>query len=121
MQQTMNSYSHKFIFIRRIKLLAVSKNRIQTDIHVSVHYFWVGIVKRNDIRIVIVTNKLLVDLKNPLIVTKNIVQITYLSSISVSHLFKPSPNQLALNGGHLHIFIIECNHNQTIIRRKDIR
>ena len=88
-----------------MKLGTVTQNGVQADEHVTAHPPRLTVVKGYDIRIVVMSKELLVHLQDTVIVTEDIVQITYLPALIRGGNFgNPCPYRLSIQLGHLYVF-----------------
>jgi hypothetical protein len=64
-----------------MELGTVTKDRIQTYIHISAHHPGLTIVKRDYVSVIVMAQELIVNLKYTLIITENIVHVAYAAAI----------------------------------------
>ena len=90
-KKTVDDDTVQFVEERCAYLFGVGGNRVERYIDIAVHACARGIIKGDDVGIVVVLEKLLIDGKNLLIIAEDIVEVAYgvavLSSSALDPLF----------------------------------
>ena len=77
MQQAVDNNTMQFMKERYTHLLGIGGNRVQRNINIAIHARVRGIIKGDDIGIVVVLKELTIDGENLLVVAEDIVELAY--------------------------------------------
>ena len=77
MQQAVDNNTMQFVEKWHTHLLGIGGNRVQRNINIAIHARVRGIIKGDDIGIVVVLKELTIDGENLLVVAEDIVELAY--------------------------------------------
>ena len=100
----------QLLIIDRMKRFRIGANRVQTDEEIASDFLAAGIVKRDDVRVVIMLKELSVHRQDLLVRTKDVTDVTYPLAVTTRHFSHPTADGLLPDGRELRLFRIECYH-----------
>ena len=77
MQQAVDNNTMQFVEKWHTHLLGIGGNRVERYVNIAIHACARGIIKGDDVGIVVVLKKLLIDSKDLLVVAEDIVEVAY--------------------------------------------
>ena len=93
-------------------LFGVGGNSIERDIDVAIHACARGIIKGDDVGIVVVLEKLLIDSKDLLVVAEDIVEVAYRVAVLGCGALNPLLDFADVNGRHGGVVGSEGDHGE---------
>ena len=118
-QHAMDDDAHEFGLIRRTQHLGIAGNRVKRDDHVAGNVARIGVVKRDNVRVIIMPEELAVGGQDILVVTEDVGQAPYPLSVALSHLDNPLLHRLGVEAWHLHValgHVIDFGHNGSVLK-----
>ena len=94
----MNDYTMELLVVGRVKtggvvsrdkLFGICAHGIEADDHIATHHIGVTIIEGNDIRVVVVSEELTVDVQYALVVHKTVAHRAYTLAVKARHSFYP--------------------------------
>ena len=110
MQQAVDNNTMQFMKERYTHLLGIGGNRVQRNINITIHACARGIIKGDDVGIVVVLEKLLIDGENLPIIAEDIVEVAYGIAILRSSALDPLFDFAEVNGRHGDVVSLEGDH-----------
>lgn len=88
-----------------VKLLGIRGDGIERDVNIAAHHLALAVIKRDDVRVIIVLEKFAIDGENSLVVGQDVGQSADLLAVGGRNLRQPLLNQLLNdNLGELYVF-----------------
>ena len=100
----------QFVDERCAYLFGICSNRVERYIDIAIHACARGIIKGDDVGIVIVLKELAIDSKDFLIVAENIVKFPYRVAILGCDTLDPLLDFAEVNGRHGDVVSVEGDH-----------
>ena len=110
MQQAVDNNTMQFVKERYTHLLGIGGNRVQRNINIAIHACARGIIKGDDVGIVVVLKELTIDRQNLLVVAEDIVELAYRVAILRCGALDPLLDLRKVNGRHEDVVGVEGNH-----------
>ena len=110
MQQAVDNNTMQFMKERYTHLLGIGSNRVQRNINIAIHARVRGIIKGDDVGIVVVLKELTIDRQNLLVVAEDIVELAYRVAILRCGALDPLLDFRKVNGRHGDVVGVEGNH-----------
>ena len=93
-------------------LFGVGGNGVERDIDVAIHACARGIIKGDDVGIVVVLKELAIDSKDLLVVAEDIVEVAYRVAVLGCGALNPLLNFVKVNGRHGDVVGSEGDHGE---------
>ena len=110
MQQAVDNNTMQLVEKWHTLLLGIGGNRVQRNINIAIHARVRGIIKGDDIGIVVVLKELTIDRQNLLVVAEDIVELAYRIAILRCSTLDPLLDFRKVNGRHGDVVRSEGNH-----------
>ena len=110
MQQAVDNNTMQFVEKWHTHLLGIGGNRVQRNINIAIHARVRGIIKGDDVGIVVVLKELTIDGENLLVVAEDIVEFAYRVAILRCGTLDPLLDFRKVNGRHGDVVGVEGNH-----------
>ena len=93
-------------------LFGVGGNGVERDIDVAIHACARGIIKGDDVGIVVVLKELAIDSKDLLVVAEDIVEVAYRVTVLGCGALNPLLDSADVNGRHGGVVSVESDHGE---------
>ena len=110
MQQAVDNNTMQLVEKWHTHLLGIGGNCVQRNINIAIHACARGIIKGDDVGIVVVLEKLLIDGENLLISAEDIVEVAYGIAILSCGALDPLLDFAEVNGRHGDVVSVEGDH-----------
>ena len=100
----------QFVDERCANLFGIGCNGVERYVNIAIHACARGIIKGDDVGIVVVLEKLLIDGENLLIIAEDIVEVAYGIAILRSSALDPLFDFAEVNGRHGDVVSLEGDH-----------
>ena len=110
MQQAVDNNTMQLVKKWHTHLFGIGGNRVQRNINIAIHACARGIIKGDDVGIVVVLEKLLIDSKDLLVVAEDIIEVAYGIAILRCGALDPLLDFRKVNGRHGDVVGVEGDH-----------
>ena len=110
MQQAVDNDAMEFVKESGSYLLGIGRHSIKRNVYIAIHARTRAIIKGDDVGIVVVLEKLLIDGKDLLVVAEDIVEVAYRVAVLSCGTLDPLFDFADINGGHGNVVSVEGNH-----------
>ena len=93
-------------------LFGISSNRVERYIDIAIHACARGIIKGDDVGIVVVLKELAIDSKDLLVVAEDIIEVAYRVAVLGCGALDPLLDFADVNGRHGDVVSVESDHGE---------